>query len=210
MKRLKTVLILGLIILAAAAALALAAEPAQPVLPLRARVLEILQQHPEVWEEIQALEEDYGPPAADDETDSSSGLWGPYDGQGAYAPASRQVLPAGKRKCTFAPHGNKAASLIVFGMPPPLRRYFFYSRQKLGVTSTSKVKSSRRPNSMSRENKSLAEGPKLAKVRLGPTRPKPGPILPKVAATALMELSRSAPVREIKREATAKVERYKK
>ncbi len=82
MKRLKTVLILGLIILAAAAALALAAEPAQPVLPLRARVLEILQQHPEVWEEIQALEDDYGPPAADDETDSSSGLWGLMMGRG--------------------------------------------------------------------------------------------------------------------------------
>ncbi len=85
MKRLKTVLILGLIILAAAAALALAAEPAQPVLPLRARVLEILQQHPEVWEEIQALEEDYGPPAADDETDSSSGLWGLMMGRGICA-----------------------------------------------------------------------------------------------------------------------------
>ncbi len=81
MKRLKTVLILGLIILAAAAALAWAAEPSKPVLPLRARILEILQQHPDVWEEIQALEEEYGSPAGD-ETQSFGGPWGPMRGGG--------------------------------------------------------------------------------------------------------------------------------
>lgn len=46
MKRFRTILILGLIILAAAAAWALAAEPARPVVPLRDRVVELLQQHP--------------------------------------------------------------------------------------------------------------------------------------------------------------------
>lgn len=74
-----------------------------------------------------------------------------------------------------------------------------YSRQKLGVRMLNKVNSSKRPKSINKENSNLLAPLKEAKVRLGPTAPKPGPILPKVAATELMELIRSKPSSEISR-----------
>ena len=82
MKRFRTILILGLIILAAAAAWALAAEPARPAVPLRDRVVELLQQHPELWAEIQALKQEYGLPAADGEMRPAAGPWGRMKGGG--------------------------------------------------------------------------------------------------------------------------------
>lgn len=58
MKRWKAISVLSLIVLVIGGAFALAEEPTDEILSPRARILSILQDHPEVWAEIQALQED--------------------------------------------------------------------------------------------------------------------------------------------------------
>ena len=62
MKRWKGIIILSLLILVIGVALVGAEESADQNLPPRARILQILQSHPEVWEEIQALGEEFQVP----------------------------------------------------------------------------------------------------------------------------------------------------
>ena len=54
MKRWKAVMVLSLLALMIGGTFALAQEPSDEILPPRARILQILQEYPEVWEEIQA------------------------------------------------------------------------------------------------------------------------------------------------------------
>lgn len=57
MKRWKGIIILGLLVLVIGGSLALAQEQSEETLTLRERILQILQEHPEVWEEIQSSRE---------------------------------------------------------------------------------------------------------------------------------------------------------
>lgn len=59
MKRWKTLIVLGLLVFGIGGAFVAAQEPTDQPLPWRTKVLEILEQHPEVWEEIQELRQQY-------------------------------------------------------------------------------------------------------------------------------------------------------
>lgn len=59
MKRQIRLIVLGLLVLALGSAMVVAQEPTEQPLPWRARVMEILEKHPEVWEEVQSLRQEH-------------------------------------------------------------------------------------------------------------------------------------------------------
>ena len=81
---------------------------------------------------------------------------------------------------------------------------------KEGISTTSTVKSSKRPKSIKNENKSFRNGGATAKDSVGPNTPKPGPTLPKQVTTTEKELNVSKPKAETTSVATAEIKIYKK
>lgn len=59
MKRIKSIVLVTLLVVILGTSLILAAEPVTQAVPWRIRVMEILQKNPEILEELQALENEF-------------------------------------------------------------------------------------------------------------------------------------------------------
>lgn len=71
------------------------------------------------------------------------------------------------------------------------------------------VYSSKRPASIAKENQYFAAAEKKPKLCTGPTRPKPGPILPTSARDAVSEVRTSAPSQAAATAVSISIKKYK-